>query len=76
MRLTKTEKRAVRLLLECMSYREIAQKMGTNSQVIRNLMQGVRDKIGADDKTGIAIFCIAHPEYLDGEACEECGKLK
>jgi DNA-binding CsgD family transcriptional regulator len=76
MHLTPKEKRALRLLLECMTYREIGEAFGSTEQVIKNLMKEIRVKIGADDKAGTAIMCLHHPEWLDLPACPTCGMIR
>jgi DNA-binding CsgD family transcriptional regulator len=64
MKFTKTEKRAVGLLMQAMSNKEIARSRNTTEQVIKNLFSKVYDKTGMDNRVELVVAALAHPEWL------------
>jgi DNA-binding CsgD family transcriptional regulator len=76
MRLTETEKKTVRLALTGLAYREIASITETTTQVIKNRMKDVFDKTGAGSRSELIGMVLVHPEWVDGERCGECGRMR
>jgi DNA-binding NarL/FixJ family response regulator len=59
-RLTPKELRIVSLIVQGYKNKEIAGKLGTTEQVIKNYLRNVYDKIGVSDRLELALFTIHH----------------
>jgi DNA-binding NarL/FixJ family response regulator len=68
-RLTAKETKIVGLIAQGSKNREIAQRLGTTEQVIKNYLRSIYDKIGVSDRLELAIFTIHH-KFLATAAAE------
>jgi DNA-binding NarL/FixJ family response regulator len=59
-RLTPKEMKIVALLVQGCKNREIALRLGTTEQVIKNYLRSVYDKTGVSDRLELALFTIHH----------------
>ena len=59
-RLTAKELRIVALIVQGYKNKEIATRLGTTEQVIKNYLRNVYDKIGVSDRLELALFTIHH----------------
>jgi DNA-binding NarL/FixJ family response regulator len=59
-RLTAKELKIVALIVQGYKNKEIAIKLGTTEQVIKNYLRNVYDKIGVSDRLELALFTIHH----------------
>jgi DNA-binding NarL/FixJ family response regulator len=59
-RLTPKEMRIVALIVQGCKNREIAQRLKTTEQVIKNYLRSVYDKTGVSDRLELALFTIHH----------------
>lgn len=66
-RLTPKELQIVRLIVEGCKNKEIARRLGTKEQVIKNYLRSVYDKTGVSDRLELALFTIHH-RILGNEA--------
>jgi len=60
-RLTLKEMRVVALIVHGCKNREIALRLGTTEQVVKNYLQSIYDKAGVIDCLELALFTIRHP---------------
>jgi DNA-binding NarL/FixJ family response regulator len=67
-RLTAKELKIVALIVQGYKNKEIAVKLGTTEQVIKNYLRNVYDKIGVSDRLELALFTIHHKMLLDAAA--------
>lgn len=67
-RLTPKELRIVALIVQGYKNKEIATRLGTTEQVIKNYLRNVYDKIGVSDRLELALFTIHHKILLDAAA--------
>jgi DNA-binding NarL/FixJ family response regulator len=59
-RLTPKEMRIVALIVQGCKNREIAQRLKTTEQVIKNYLRSIYDKTGVGDRLELALFTIHH----------------
>jgi DNA-binding NarL/FixJ family response regulator len=59
-RLTPKELQIVSLVSEGSKNREIADKLGTKEQVVKNYLRSIYDKTGVSDRLELALFTIHH----------------
>ena len=59
-RLTPKELKIVALIVQGYKNKEIAGRLGTTEQVIKNYLRNVYDKIGVSDRLELALFTIHH----------------
>jgi DNA-binding NarL/FixJ family response regulator len=59
-RLTDKELKIVALIVQGYKNKEIANRLGTTEQVIKNYLRNVYDKIGVSDRLELALFTIHH----------------
>ncbi|MEO8726202.1 MAG: response regulator transcription factor [Acidobacteriaceae bacterium] len=59
-RLTAKELRVVALIVQGFKNREIASRLSTSEQVVKNYLRSVYDKIGVSDRLELALFTIHH----------------
>jgi DNA-binding NarL/FixJ family response regulator len=59
-RLTPKELKIVALVVQGYKNKEIATRLGTTEQVIKNYLRNVYDKIGVGDRLELALFTIHH----------------
>jgi DNA-binding NarL/FixJ family response regulator len=59
-RLTPKEMRIVALIVQGCKNREIASRLKTTEQVIKNYLRSVYDKTGVSDRLELALFTIHH----------------
>jgi DNA-binding NarL/FixJ family response regulator len=59
-RLTRKEMKIVALIVQGCKNKDIAQRLGTTEQVIKNYLRSVYDKIGVSDRLELALFTIHH----------------
>lgn len=59
-RLTEKELKIVALIVQGYKNKEIASRLGTTEQVIKNYLRNVYDKIGVSDRLELALFTIHH----------------
>jgi DNA-binding NarL/FixJ family response regulator len=64
-RLTPKELKIVALIVQGYKNKEIATKLGTTEQVIKNYLRNVYDKIGVSDRLELALFTIHHKILLE-----------
>jgi len=70
-RLTPKEMKIVALIVQGCKNKEIAQRLGTTEQVIKNYLRSVYDKTGVSDRLELALFTIHH--RILAEAAAEAG---
>ena len=63
--LTPKESLIVSCVTQGMKNREIAMRVGTTEQVVKNYLRKVYDKLGVADRLELALFCL-HNRVLDG----------
>jgi len=73
-RLTPKEMRIVALIVQGCKNREIALRLKTTEQVIKNYLRSVYDKTGVSDRLELALFTIHH-RVLAAAAAEVGSKL-
>ncbi len=73
-RLTPKEMRIVALIVQGCKNREIALRLKTTEQVIKNYLRSIYDKTGVDDRLELALFTIHH-RVLAQAAAEVGSKL-
>jgi DNA-binding NarL/FixJ family response regulator len=64
-RLTPKEMKIVALIIQGCKNREIAQRLGTTEQVIKNYLRSIYDKTGVSDRLELALFTIHHRMLAD-----------
>ncbi len=74
-RLTPKEMRIVALIVQGCKNREIAQRLKTTEQVIKNYLRSIYDKTGVGDRLELALFTIHH-RVLARAAAEMGSKLE
>src|SRR6202790_1323223 len=74
-RLTPKEMRIVALIVQGCKNREIATRLKTTEQVIKNYLRSIYDKTGVSDRLELALFTIHH-RVLAQAAAEVASKLK
>lgn len=67
-RLTAKELKIVALIVQGYKNKEIATRLGTTEQVIKNYLRNVYDKIGVSDRLELALFTIHHKILLEAAA--------
>ena len=72
-RLTPKEMKIVALIVQGCKNKEIAMRLGTTEQVIKNYLRGVYDKTGVSDRLELALFTIHH--RILAEAAAAAGNL-
>ena len=72
-RLTAKELKIVALIVQGYKNKEIASKLGTTEQVIKNYLRNVYDKIGVSDRLELALFTIHHRILLEAAAATGVG---
>jgi DNA-binding NarL/FixJ family response regulator len=73
-RLTPKEMRIVALIVQGCKNREIASRLKTTEQVIKNYLRSIYDKTGVGDRLELALFTIHH-RVLAQAAAEVGSKL-
>jgi len=74
-RLTPKEMKIVALIVQGCKNKEIAQRLGTTEQVIKNYLRSIYDKTGVSDRLELALFTIHH-RVLAQAAAEVGSKLE
>lgn len=74
-RLTPKEMRIVALIVQGCKNREIAMRLKTTEQVIKNYLRSIYDKTGVGDRLELALFTIHH-RVLAQAAAEVANKLE
>ncbi len=64
MQLTPKESLIVSCVTQGMKNKEIALRVGTTEQVVKNYLRKVYDKLGVADRLELALFCL-HNRVLD-----------
>lgn len=72
-RLTAKELRIVALIVQGYKNKEIASRLGTTEQVIKNYLRNVYDKIGVSDRLELALFTIHHRILAEAAAAVASG---
>ncbi len=72
-RLTPKEMKIVALIVQGCKNKEIATRLGTTEQVIKNYLRGVYDKTGVSDRLELALFTIHH--RILAEAAAAAGNM-
>ena len=67
-RLTPKEMKIVALIVQGCKNKEIAARLGTTEQVIKNYLRGVYDKTGVSDRLELALFTIHHKILAEAAA--------
>nr|WP_158752450.1 response regulator transcription factor [Acidobacterium sp. S8] len=67
-RLTLKEMKIVALIVQGCKNKEIAMKLGTTEQVVKNYLRNVYDKTGVSDRLELALFTIHHKMLADAAA--------
>lgn len=74
-KLSKKELAIIGCITRGMRNKEIAYKIGTTEQVIKNYLRKVYDKLGVSDRLELALYCLHHQllkKYnIEGEDAEE-----
>jgi DNA-binding NarL/FixJ family response regulator len=66
--LTPKETLIVSCVTQGMKNKEIASKVGTTEQVVKNYLRKVYDKLGVADRLELALYCLNNRVSLDGAA--------
>ena len=74
-RLTPKEMRIVALIVQGCKNREIASRLKTTEQVIKNYLRSIYDKTGVSDRLELALFTIHH-RVLAAAAAEVSSKIE
>ena len=74
-RLTPKEMRIVALIVQGLKNRDIASRLKTTEQVIKNYLRSIYDKTGVSDRLELALFTIHH-RVLAAAAAEVTSKLE
>lgn len=69
-RLTPKELQIVSLVSEGAKNREIAMRLGTKEQVVKNYLRSIYDKVGVSDRLELALYTVHHRTLA--EAVERC----
>jgi DNA-binding NarL/FixJ family response regulator len=72
-RLTPKELKIVALVVQGYKNKEIATRLGTTEQVIKNYLRNVYDKIGVGDRLELALFTIHHRILAEAAAATAAG---
>ncbi|HSE49606.1 MAG TPA: response regulator transcription factor [Terriglobales bacterium] len=72
-RLTPKELKIVALVVQGYKNKEIASRLGTTEQVIKNYLRNVYDKIGVGDRLELALFTIHHRILAEAAAATTAG---
>jgi DNA-binding NarL/FixJ family response regulator len=67
-RLTPKEMRIVALIVQGCKNREIALRLKTTEQVIKNYLRSIYDKTGVSDRLELALFTIHHRQLAQAAA--------
>lgn len=67
-RLTPKELKIVALIVQGCKNKEIAMRLGTTEQVIKNYLRSIYDKTGVSDRLELALFTIHHRVLADAAA--------
>ena len=70
-RLTPKELRIIALIVQGYKNKDIATRLGTTEQVIKNYLRNVYDKIGVSDRLELALFTIHHRILAEAAAAVE-----
>jgi DNA-binding NarL/FixJ family response regulator len=65
--LTPKESLIVSCVTQGMKNKEIALRVGTTEQVVKNYLRKVYDKLGVADRLELALYCLNH-RVIDGDA--------
>lgn len=69
-RLTPKEMRIVALIVQGCKNREIASRLKTTEQVIKNYLRKIYDKLGVSDRLELALYCL-HNKIIQSETDDE-----
>ena len=72
-RLTPKEMKIVALIIQGCKNKEIAMRLGTTEQVIKNYLRSIYDKTGVSDRLELALFTIHH--RILAEAATAVGEM-
>jgi DNA-binding NarL/FixJ family response regulator len=72
-RLTQKELKIVALIVQGYKNKDIATRLGTTEQVIKNYLRNVYDKIGVSDRLELALFTIHHRILAEAAAATAAG---
>lgn len=72
-RLTPKELQIVALIVQGCKNKEIAARLTTKEQVVKNYLRSIYDKSGVGDRLELALFVLHHKTLAD--AAEKCGNL-
>ena len=72
-RLTPKEMKIVALIIQGCKNKEIASRLGTTEQVIKNYLRSIYDKTGVSDRLELALFTIHH--RILAEAATAVGEM-
>jgi DNA-binding NarL/FixJ family response regulator len=75
-RLTPKELKIVSLVVQGYKNKEIATRLGTTEQVIKNYLRNVYDKIGVGDRLELALFTIHHRILAEAAAASIAPDVK
>jgi DNA-binding NarL/FixJ family response regulator len=75
-RLTPKELKIVALVVQGYKNKEIASRLGTTEQVIKNYLRNVYDKIGVGDRLELALFTIHHRILAEAAAASTAAGAK
>jgi DNA-binding NarL/FixJ family response regulator len=75
-RLTPKELKIVALVVQGYKNKEIASRLGTTEQVIKNYLRNVYDKIGVGDRLELALFTIHHRILAEAAAASTAAGTK
>ncbi len=67
-RLTPKELKIIALIVQGCKNKEIAMRLGTTEQVIKNYLRSIYDKTGVSDRLELALFTIHHRTLADAAA--------
>jgi DNA-binding NarL/FixJ family response regulator len=68
--LTQKEMQIVACVTQGMKNKEIASRVGTTEQVVKNYLRKVYDKLGVSDRLELALYCLNHKVIENGLPAE------
>src|SRR5881398_3955462 len=74
--LTPKESLIVSCVTQGMKNKEIAQRVGTTEQVVKNYLRKVYDKLGVADRLELALYCLNTRVLLDAKVATPAGQPK
>lgn len=71
--LTPTEQKALRILMEGNTNKQIAQEMGLTEDTVKAHLYNIMIKKGMSNRLELVMAALGHPEWF-GNFCSKCGR--